>query len=54
MAYAGQKKLFKDIERKIKAEKSRSKSNEKKRKLQSAYYYAKLIKKNKDNEKTLP
>jgi hypothetical protein len=49
--YAGQKKVGKDIERALKNTKSRTKSDQKKRELQKLFYIAKLIKKNKDNEK---
>ncbi len=46
MAYAGQKKVGKDIDKKLKKEKSAKKSNEKKAKTKKAYYYAKLLAKN--------
>lgn len=46
MAYAGQKKVGKDIEKKLNKEKSAKKSNDKKDKMKKAYYYAKLLAKN--------
>lgn len=45
--YAGQKKVGKDIEKRLKAEKSKEKSNKKKREQQKQNYYLKLSKKNK-------
>ncbi len=47
--YAGQKKVSKDIDKKLKKEKSAKKSNEKKAKTKKTHYYAKLLAKN--NEK---
>lgn len=50
MEYAGQKKVSKDIEKKLKKEKSSAKSNEKKAELNKLHYYTKLINKNKLNK----
>lgn len=50
MAYAGLKKVFNDIDKKLKKEKSSKKSNEKKAKMQKVNYYAKLLAKNKKSE----
>ncbi len=47
MKYAGQKKVSRDIDKKVKREKSATKSNEKKREQQKLNYYSKLISKNK-------
>lgn len=44
--YAGQKKVEKDIERKLRKERSSEKSNDKKKKQQSIWYYTKILKKN--------
>ncbi len=44
--YAGQRKVSKDIEKALKKEKSRKKSNAKKAKFKSICYYAKLLNKN--------
>lgn len=49
--YAGQKKVGKDIEKKVKREKSAKKSNDKKAKQKKTFYYAKLMQKNKDSQK---
>jgi hypothetical protein len=45
--YAGQKKVFNDIDKKLKSEKSKEKSNKKKSEQQKLYYYLKYLKKNK-------
>lgn len=47
MGYAGQNKVSKDIEKRLKKEKSAKKSNEAKAKTKKLHYYAKLISKNK-------
>lgn len=47
--YAGQLKVEKDILKKLKRETSSAASNAKKAKLNTIYYYAKLINKNKNN-----
>lgn len=46
--YAGQKKVAKDVDKKMKREKSAKKSNDKKSELKKIFYYAKLMNKNKD------
>ncbi len=46
MSYAGQKKVGRDIEKRLKKEKSSNKSNDKKSKTSKLHYYAKLIYKN--------
>jgi len=46
MAYAGQRKVNRDIDKALKKAESSKKSNAKKAKQKSAYYYAKLISKN--------
>ena len=46
MIYAGQRKIGRDIDRKLAAEKARKKSNAKKAKLKEALYYARLKKLN--------
>lgn len=51
MEYAGQKKVSKDIEKRLKKEKASAKSNKKKAELNKLNYYAKLINKNKPNKK---
>lgn len=48
---AGQKKVAKDIDKRVKAEQGREKSNEKKKTDQKTNYYSKLNKKNEDNKK---
>jgi len=52
MEYAGLKKVGKDIEKKLKREKSAKKSNEKRAKANEIYYYAKLLAKNNVRIKT--
>lgn len=47
MIYAGQRKVEKDIDKKLKKEKSAEKSNLRKAKMNEVYYYAKLLNKNK-------
>lgn len=47
MKYAGQRKVSKDIEKKVKREKANKKSNEKKAKIKKMQYYAKIMSKNK-------
>jgi hypothetical protein len=51
--YAGQKKVGKEIAEKVRKAQlpGAKKVAEKKRKLKSIYYYAKLIKKNQDEKK---
>jgi hypothetical protein len=50
--YAGQKKVSKEISERVRKAQlpSAKKAAEKKRKQQSAFYFAKLLKKNKDHE----
>lgn len=51
--YAGQRKVSSDIQKKIKRDKASAKSNEKKSKLKSIFYYAKLINKNRMKKSTI-